>query len=106
MTEDNHLAHTIGYYETQHSWMNIYEVDREFGGPEEGGWYYDTGEVEVSIPLHDLDADEVFALYNLMLKAFPRTGASSSVVRREGDWRIVFSDTRGVNYPEERPLYR
>ena len=24
--------------------VNQYEVDRCFGGPEEGGWYYDRGE--------------------------------------------------------------
>jgi len=23
--------------------VNLYEVDRSYGGPEEGGWYYDTG---------------------------------------------------------------
>jgi|TARA_R110000796_G_scaffold214879_2_gene330865 hypothetical protein len=23
--------------------VNVYEVDRSYGGPEEGGWYYDTG---------------------------------------------------------------
>lgn len=27
-------------------WVSIaaYDIDREWGGPEEGGWYYDTGE--------------------------------------------------------------
>lgn len=24
--------------------VNVYEVDRCYGGPEEGGWYYDCGE--------------------------------------------------------------
>jgi hypothetical protein len=25
-------------------YVNVYEVDRAYGGPEEGGWYFDTGE--------------------------------------------------------------
>ena len=29
--------------------VNIYEIYRNFGGPEEGGWYYDSGEfVEIA----------------------------------------------------------
>ena len=24
-------------------YVNVYEYGREYGGPEEGGWYYDTG---------------------------------------------------------------
>ena len=26
----------------------LYEVSRAYGGPEEGGWYYDTGEPELN----------------------------------------------------------
>lgn len=102
---DYSLAHSIGFDPSTDRWMNIHEVDREYGGPEEGGWWFDSGTVEVAIPLHDLDEDEVFTLYNLMLKAFPNTGASGSVVRREGDWRITFGETRGADYPEVRPHY-
>ena len=31
-------------------YVNVYLVDRRLGGPEEGGWYYDTGEAIKSIP--------------------------------------------------------
>lgn len=102
---DYSLSHSIGYTPSEDRWLVVYEVDREFGGPEEGGWYYDTGEVEVSVPLHDLDEDEVFNLFTLLLKAFPNTGSAGSVAKREADYRITFSETRGVNYPEEPPHY-
>ena len=26
-------------------YVNIYETNRAYGGPEEGGWYYDTGDL-------------------------------------------------------------
>jgi hypothetical protein len=25
-------------------YLNVYEIDRCYGGPEEGGWYYDSGD--------------------------------------------------------------
>lgn len=86
-------------------WMVIHEVHREFGGPEEGGWYYDTGEVEASIPLHDFDDEDIAMLHHLMKKAFPNTGSSSSVVPREAEYRITYSETRGEDYPQVRPHY-
>lgn len=30
------------------TFVNVYLVDRAYGGPEEGGWYYNYGEIQVS----------------------------------------------------------
>jgi hypothetical protein len=27
----------------RHIWVCVYDVDQAFGGPEEGGWWYETG---------------------------------------------------------------
>lgn len=32
-------------------YFNIYEIGRAYGGPEEGGWYYDYGKPIESVPL-------------------------------------------------------
>ena len=32
-------------------WINIYSVTRHFGGPEEGGWWYDWSECVTSVPV-------------------------------------------------------
>lgn len=32
-------------------YMNAYHVDRAYGGPEEGGWWYNRGEPLASIPI-------------------------------------------------------
>ena len=37
------------------SYMNGYNANRAYGGPEEGGWWYDTGEAVASIPLYEPD---------------------------------------------------
>ena len=41
---------------TQDKWprfVNAYRINRRYGGPEEGGWWYDTGQLLASIPCHD-----------------------------------------------------
>jgi hypothetical protein len=86
------------------TWMTVYAITREFGGPEEGGWYYDAGTVELNIPLHNYTLEDIVAMRTLLGKSFPRTHKSSSVMGG-GDWTIVAAMRTGVNYPEERPHY-
>lgn len=31
-------------------WVSVWDVDRSYGGPEEGGWYYDSGTLVVKVP--------------------------------------------------------
>jgi hypothetical protein len=33
----------------------VYELDRSYGGPEEGGWWYDTGAL---VRVHSVERDE------------------------------------------------
>lgn len=39
--------------------VTAYEVERHYGGPEEGGWWYNWYELIESVPIHRHDADEV-----------------------------------------------
>lgn len=32
-------------------WVNVYDVAQAYGGPEEGGWWFDTGTPVASIPV-------------------------------------------------------
>lgn len=32
-------------------YVNVYRVTRHYGGPEEGGWWYDAGEPLASVPI-------------------------------------------------------
>jgi hypothetical protein len=41
-------------------WVAVYETGREYGGPEEGGWWYDTGRLVASACLdYEADADDI-----------------------------------------------
>lgn len=91
-------------------WLNVYELDRHRGGPEEGGWWYDSGTVLVSIPLHDLTPQECDQLETLMHKAFPEANPGSRESRfcsiySGGDYSVLLEPVQGESWPEERPHY-
>lgn len=37
--------------------LAFYEIDRSYGGPEEGGWYFDSGTFVRAMRVHLTDAD-------------------------------------------------
>lgn len=83
--------------------VSVYDVTRNFGGPEEGGWWYDSG-VLVSVVgcLTKEDADRV---YDTLINEFPRTNKRYSVLGGE-DYNVTISNQLPAFYfPEERPRY-
>src|SRR5262245_7305236 len=58
-------------------WAVVYEVDRGYGGPEEGGWWYDCGELVVSVPCRSSEEAETVA--DQLRDRYPRSGLSGSV---------------------------
>jgi hypothetical protein len=86
--------------------VNIYEVDRVYGGPEEGGWYFDAGTLQGW--WHASSLENAYELAEkLQDEPYKSTGDASSVVYSGGDYD--FEITRGASgaesYPEERPFY-
>jgi hypothetical protein len=84
------------------TFVNVYEVDRAYGGPEEGGWYYDTGTLVLSRQVPTADAESV---RENLRGEYPNNGRSSSVIYRGGDYRVCIEDGPGADYPECRPHY-
>jgi hypothetical protein len=39
-------------------YLNCYAVSRHYGGPEEGGWWYDSGEPLASVPVPETASEE------------------------------------------------
>ena len=93
---------TVAYY------VNEYRTDRQRGGCEEGGWYFDTGEFIACRGVHlDREAAEN-----------QRTGLSGHIdksneglhspgsVLSEGEWRALYIEEHsGADFPTERPRY-
>lgn len=90
----------------------VYLVDKSFGGPEEGGWWFETGEFirQVKQFKSVLKACTYSHRFNSKLRSrkfgpnLDRPSISS--VLSEGEYQaLVFEDRCPENYPLTRPFY-
>jgi hypothetical protein len=84
------------------TFVNVYDYSRAYGGPEEGGWWYDTG-VPVKSVACVTDSDVDVASTRLQ-GVYPSTGGASSVLGGE-DYIILYESHPGRPFPEYRPHY-
>jgi hypothetical protein len=90
--------------QTKKWYVRAYEVGREYGGAEEGGWWYDAGSA-VTANVEFTNFDEALAYVNKLREEYPRTGRRSSVLGGE-DYDVDYSDQPLPDYfPEFRPFY-
>lgn len=77
----------------------LYEIDRAYGGPEEGGWHFDTGELVRLLALADRA--------NRLLCRLQRHRRQVDSVLYEGGryTAIVYEWTAPAAFPEQRPQY-
>jgi hypothetical protein len=90
--------------------VNVHECDREYGGPEEGGWWYGTGVFLKSRPCRTRnEAHIIMDRFNRFLdfKFNDTAGRYSDLNSVLCDGRLVASMSRspGKNYPRSRPHY-
>ena len=88
-------------YDGSH-YVNVYEMTRLYGGPEEGGWWYDAGELILSKKLPNVDAAYDYA--ESLSEKYPSTGKRYSVLGGE-DYAIHVDADPGEDFPKERPYY-
>lgn len=83
-------------------WVNVYHITREYGGPEEGGWYYNW---RTLVEAHNLNINDVHArLDELKEKHGEGKGDISSVL---GGYQvmILIEGERGESQDTKRPYY-
>ena len=89
----------------------VYERDRAYGGPEEGGWWYDTGDLVrvMSVEKTEARAYERCRRINRALEAKRETSGIrplSSVAYAGGHLEAeVFENVPPEHYPAVRPHY-
>lgn len=103
-------------------WVAVYLEDRVYGGPEEGGWYYDSGYLVADagsardfgfLPRAFLPEDEdaarahARAVNESLAAGVNRGRAPTSSVNSEGVFVavVIEGDTPPLRYPAERPVY-
>ncbi|MAG73876.1 hypothetical protein CL620_06170 [archaeon] len=86
-------------------YVNVYELDRVYGGPEEGGWWYTSGEA--------MDSAKCFTEWGanikrgMLRKKWKDTSDVSmySVMYSGGVYDICIEDEEAHDFPKERPVY-
>jgi hypothetical protein len=84
--------------------INVYEVERCYGGPEEGGWWYDVGEPVASVPYaNEHDGQRI---RHEMKQMYPRSkGQGRYSVFGGPDYEVYSEDQFARPFPKERPHY-
>lgn len=89
--------------------LAFYEIDREYGGPEEGGWWFDSGTFVRAVAIHLDDATALRAQRraNRLLDRLQRHRPDvSSAVYAGGRYRAyTFSGLPPERFPQQRPRY-
>lgn len=87
-------------------YLNIYLVDRAYGGPEEGGWYYPTSEVVRSLRAPDYwSATRHLPRLMEIIHRLNKGRPSISSVLSQGRYAVRFETKPGKNSPEVIPHY-
>jgi len=76
-------------------WVNVYSFGRAYGGPEEGGWYYDTWEVVESFPV-----EKGGAITAVRMRAARQYGADN----KGSHYSVEIEDGPGVSGNNYQPF--
>jgi len=86
--------------------VSIFFVDRAYGGPEEGGWWYDCGEPSDEHCKYTRGFETETEALNYSAELLPvcdelNEGGRYSV----GQYRPIISDGNPKPFPNQRPFY-
>lgn len=84
-------------------YVNVYRLDRAYGGPEEGGWYYDCGDPVASVPFDSVREAEAEA--GRLEKRFPRGKNRYSVAPQGEDFGVYIEGWFAESWPKRTPRY-
>jgi hypothetical protein len=93
-------------------YINVYDIERVYGGPEEGGWWYNTGDPVLSVRLDPKNGYEsreellrrARVIERWLKHTYPTTNRRFSVLGGE-DYDIEIEDHTGRYFPQRRPRY-
>ena len=88
------------------TYLNAYAVTRHYGGPEEGGWWFNAGEPLASVPLANPTEDQSVTERD-RLKAIFADHAEGDIYSVNGGVEISVCQQDGpaASWPDESPQY-
>lgn len=79
-------------------YINVYVTEQMYGGPEEGGWYYEAGDPLASLPVHASTPQDVVDSMKAQLENRCRAICPGTV-------KSFTEEHYACSYPERRPHY-
>lgn len=91
----------------EQSWLNVYVLERLYGGPEEGGWWYDAGVPVLSLEVTDVVGGQLTLLMEALEEKFQDERKRLSVLYpTDGyDYSVVIESEQAAFWPAEQPRY-
>lgn len=87
-------------------YVNLYELVREYGGPEEGGWYYDAGYPIYGTLIRTTSEGLAHLIANYLREnVYPDHHYRSSVRPQGVDMDVRVENHPAKEFPAERPHY-
>ena len=103
--DDDNEEKTVTYLPGT-EFVNVYFVDRHYGGPEEGGWWYNTGRAIKSIQVTEGTLEEVMnACEDFIAEQNKDHPYPISSVLSTGRYMVQVEDEPAADYPKEIPHY-
>lgn len=86
--------------------INVYLVHQGYGGPEEGGWWYDYGVPHASIPETCPNGlEHTLEQWRAWCKIENDARPDYCSVHSQGEYRVSVEDEPARAWPSERPHY-
>jgi len=101
--EDPPLCSTSG--EAKVKYLSVYTITRHYGGPEEGGWWYNTSHLRDTIPFEYSEGAESKLREYLKNKWKDEHGGDIYSVLGGSEMEILVEDTPGQHQDTEVPHY-
>lgn len=95
------------YRDARYVTIAVYEVSRQYGGPEEGGWYYDAGTLVAGTQrsFTDEDAPQAAVYLNSMLHRYRSDDRIRWSDQTNYHVRVWTEEDAPKQFPKERPYY-
>ena len=84
-------------------YVTVYKMEQVYGGPEEGGWWWDAFEMVDHLEInHHCDIEEAF---KVLEKKYPQPEAEYTSTQSEGRYVFYEESVLGVHGTKRRPHY-
>ena len=81
--------------------INAYIIHRRYGGPEEGGWWYNEGYPLAFVDVTDIDDDSALKIHDILEKAYNKQYPKDDDTRVD----VYTQNHRAKHFPTYRPHY-